>query len=112
MALTLDRTAILGWLRETDAARLEELWRSADRMRREHVGDEVHLRGLVEISNHCLRYPAKACVRETADGYHQNIAKSVQRLGRQIGQGPGASPNLRRRERGVRPAPAPRRATR
>ena len=46
---------ILAWLRETDERRLEELWRQADTVRREHVGDEVHLRGLIEISNHCVR---------------------------------------------------------
>lgn len=45
----------LAWLRETDAARLNELWSLADRTRRAHVGDVVHLRGLVEISNHCAR---------------------------------------------------------
>jgi biotin synthase len=55
MTLALDRSAILGWLTETDEARLEDLWAEADRVRREHVGDEVHLRGLIEISNHCLR---------------------------------------------------------
>lgn len=46
---------ILAWLRENDSAKLEELWREADRVRRECVGDEVHLRGLVEFSNHCAR---------------------------------------------------------
>jgi len=55
MTLALDRSAILGWLTETDETRLEKLWQEADRARREHVGDEVHLRGLIEISNHCLR---------------------------------------------------------
>ncbi len=49
------RTEILTWLREEDERRLEELWRRADAVRREHVGDAVHLRGLVEISNHCVR---------------------------------------------------------
>lgn len=49
------RNDILAWLRETDEARLEELWREADRVRHEAVGDEVHLRGLVEFSNHCVR---------------------------------------------------------
>ncbi len=48
-------TAIEAWLREDDPARLDELWRVADETRREHVGDEVHVRGLVEISNHCVR---------------------------------------------------------
>ncbi|MCX8032532.1 MAG: [FeFe] hydrogenase H-cluster radical SAM maturase HydE [Thermoleophilia bacterium] len=53
--LALSRSDILGWLLETDAERLEELWRAADEMRRATVGDEVHLRGLIEISNHCRR---------------------------------------------------------
>jgi biotin synthase len=43
------------WLREADETRLEELWRAADAMRRETVGGEVHLRGLIEISNICCR---------------------------------------------------------
>jgi len=43
------------WLREADEARLEELWTAADEVRRENVGDEVHLRGLIEIGNYCCR---------------------------------------------------------
>lgn len=43
------------WLREGDESRLAELYAKADAVRRAHVGDEVHLRGLVEISNHCVR---------------------------------------------------------
>lgn len=43
------------WLREEDEGRLEELWRRADDVRRENVGDEVHLRGLIEFSNYCVR---------------------------------------------------------
>src|SRR5919204_6586968 len=49
------RTELVGWLLESRADALEELWRRADEARRECVGDEVHLRGLVEISNHCAR---------------------------------------------------------
>ncbi|MBN1394969.1 MAG: [FeFe] hydrogenase H-cluster radical SAM maturase HydE [Pirellulales bacterium] len=49
------RSEILNWLRETDAGRLEELWRLADRTRQQYVGGEVHLRGLIELSNHCVR---------------------------------------------------------
>ena len=52
---TLDRGGILAWLRENDPARLDRLWAAADETRRRHVGDEVHLRGLIEISNHCVR---------------------------------------------------------
>lgn len=55
MTQVLDRSAILGWLKETDETRLLQLWTAADRVRREHVGEQVHLRGLIEISNHCLR---------------------------------------------------------
>ena len=51
----MQRSEIINWLRETDPGRLEDLWRLADRTRRENVGDEVHLRGLVELSNHCVR---------------------------------------------------------
>jgi len=51
----MDNTEILGWLRETDDTRLEELWARADAVRKGVVGDEVHLRGLLEISNYCVR---------------------------------------------------------
>ena len=51
----IDRAGILAWLHETDPSRLSRLYRRADAVRHERVGDEVHLRGLVEISNHCIR---------------------------------------------------------
>ncbi len=54
-AQPLDRDLVLAWLKEEDPERLEELWRVADETRRRHVGDAVHLRGLIEISNHCVR---------------------------------------------------------
>jgi biotin synthase len=43
------------WLREEDPSRLELLWSRADSVRRQYVGDAVHLRGLIEISNFCVR---------------------------------------------------------
>jgi len=43
------------WLRETDSAKLQSLWEQADAVRKNSVGDEVHLRGLIEISNLCRR---------------------------------------------------------
>lgn len=51
----MERRELLDWLHETDERRLEELWCRADEVRRAGVGDEVHLRGLVEISNVCAR---------------------------------------------------------
>jgi len=51
----LTREAIEYWLRETDEARLEALWAAADETRRRCVGGAVHLRGLIEVSNYCVR---------------------------------------------------------
>ncbi len=43
------------WLREDDPQALATLWEVADELRRRYVGDEVHIRGLLEISNNCAR---------------------------------------------------------
>lgn len=51
----MTKDEILSWLKTDDESRLAELWRMADAVRRQYVGDEVHLRGLVEISNICAR---------------------------------------------------------
>lgn len=51
----ISRDHILNCLRETDDQRLESLWRRADDTRRRCVGNDVHLRALLEISNHCRR---------------------------------------------------------
>ena len=51
----LTENEIIAWLREEDPQKLEELFRKADLLRRQHVGEAVHLRGLVEISNICRR---------------------------------------------------------
>jgi biotin synthase len=51
----MQRNETLNWLRETDPARLDDLWRLADQTRQKFVGGEVHLRGLVEVSNYCVR---------------------------------------------------------
>jgi biotin synthase len=51
----MDLVAIEAWLRSEDPQELAGLWTKADEVRRKFVGDAVHLRGLVEISNHCVR---------------------------------------------------------
>ena len=63
MSLAMDKNEILNWLRETDAERLKNLWQRADETRRRHVGDAVHLRGLVEVSNYCARQCAYCGLR-------------------------------------------------
>jgi biotin synthase len=51
----MEHAEILNWLREDDSGRLDWLYRRADLVRREQVGDAVHMRGLVEFSNYCAR---------------------------------------------------------
>ncbi|MBN2494121.1 MAG: [FeFe] hydrogenase H-cluster radical SAM maturase HydE [Deltaproteobacteria bacterium] len=51
----MQREEILGWLRQDRPDALERLQKRADRVRRERVGDAVHLRAIVEISNVCAR---------------------------------------------------------
>ncbi|WP_243294594.1 [FeFe] hydrogenase H-cluster radical SAM maturase HydE [Geothrix mesophila] len=51
----LDHAGLMAWLREESPGALDRLWAEADRVRREHVGDAVHLRGLIEVSSHCVR---------------------------------------------------------
>lgn len=51
----MNKEQILAWLKTENETQLEDLWRLADETRRKHVGDEVYLRGLVEVSNICAR---------------------------------------------------------
>jgi biotin synthase len=54
-AKPLGNEDLIAWLRQDDEAELAKLWATADVVRRENVGDAVHLRGLVELSNACRR---------------------------------------------------------
>ena len=51
----LSKLDLLGWLHESQPSRLQELYDWANTVRSEHVGGAVHLRGLIEISSHCIR---------------------------------------------------------
>ncbi|MGA3009468.1 MAG: [FeFe] hydrogenase H-cluster radical SAM maturase HydE [Terracidiphilus sp.] len=51
----LTKLDLIEWLRESRSTRLAELYQWANEVRRERVGDAVHLRGLIEISSHCTR---------------------------------------------------------
>ncbi len=51
----LTQSEILDWLREVRPGRLQELYERADSVRQQNVGDAIHLRGLIEISSHCVR---------------------------------------------------------
>ena len=54
---------ILAWLREENPDRLNTLWAWANETRHLHVGDSIHLRGLVEISSRCIRQCAYCGLR-------------------------------------------------
>ena len=64
----MQHAEIVGWLREARPERLAELWRTADRVRQENVGGEVFLRGLIEISNYCVRLCAYCGLRAANAG--------------------------------------------
>lgn len=51
----MDRQEIVQWLKCSPGEELDSLREKADQLRRLSVGDEVHLRGLVELSNICSR---------------------------------------------------------
>lgn len=51
----MNENQIIEWLRQDDEQKLKILWQEANQTRIEHVGDAVHLRGLIEISNICVR---------------------------------------------------------
>ncbi|MGD9638507.1 MAG: [FeFe] hydrogenase H-cluster radical SAM maturase HydE [Alphaproteobacteria bacterium] len=53
--MELNKEQITSWLKETDENKLKELFEEADNIRKECVGDEIHLRGLIEFSNCCYR---------------------------------------------------------
>lgn len=51
----MDHSTLIDRLTDNSPEALASLWEQADRVRRANVGDEVHLRGLVEISSFCRR---------------------------------------------------------
>ncbi|MBW1806666.1 MAG: [FeFe] hydrogenase H-cluster radical SAM maturase HydE [Deltaproteobacteria bacterium] len=59
----MNRSDILYWLCENRPEKLPKLWQWANRVRRENAGGEIHLRGLIEISNHCVRQCAYCGLR-------------------------------------------------
>ena len=59
---------LVAWLREADEVRLAELWHKADTTRQRYVGGQVHLRGLIEFSNYCVRLCAYCGLRAPNDG--------------------------------------------
>jgi len=53
--MKVERKQIISYLKQTQPTELEKLLAQADKVRRDNVGDEIHLRGLIEFSNICSR---------------------------------------------------------
>lgn len=64
----LSHAEIEAWLQIEDELALESLWQAADQARARSVGSQVHLRGLVEISNYCARGCTYCGIREPNRG--------------------------------------------
>ena len=88
----MNENEIIQWLREENPDRLAELFRRADDVRREHVGDAIHLRGLVELSNVCRRnclYCGMRAAHDTIERYRLTADEAIQgaRLAAEFGYG-------------------------
>ncbi|HSM52379.1 MAG TPA: radical SAM protein, partial [Thermoanaerobaculia bacterium] len=88
----ISRAEVLAWLRTEGEEALAPLWERADRVRRQRVGDAVHLRGLVDISNHCVRecaYCGLAAGREGLGRYRMSADEvlACARLAERFGYG-------------------------
>lgn len=53
---SLDKTDIINLLNLSDPRELDKLYNKADEVRKKHKGDEVHMRGIIELSNYCARW--------------------------------------------------------
>ncbi|MCK9594900.1 MAG: [FeFe] hydrogenase H-cluster radical SAM maturase HydE [Candidatus Omnitrophica bacterium] len=53
--MLLTKEQAVGLLLDTDKKTVAGLFRQADATRRKYVGDQVHLRGLIEFSNYCRK---------------------------------------------------------
>lgn len=80
------------WLRQSDPHKLEPLWTAADAVRQENVGDAVHLRGLIEISNYCVRrctYCGLAADNKEMTRYRMNADEIFAAAEKAVGYGYG-----------------------
>ena len=66
---------LAAWLSTDDSSKMELLFSSARKVKGEAVGDAVHLRGLIELSNICTKnclYCGIRCGNHKVERYHLN----------------------------------------
>ena len=83
-------TALLAGLLAATGDAAQAICRTADAVRREAMGDEVFLRGIIEFSNHCRNDCAYCGIRRGSRGvqrYRMTPEELVEEAGRVRGQG-------------------------
>ena len=85
-------TEIRNWLLEKAPKKLQSLWSEADSVRWKNVGNDVFLRGLVEISNICRRNCLYCGIRSgnaTTELYRLPMAELIEtaKLAKRLGYG-------------------------
>lgn len=64
---SLSKEEIRGLLDEGDPNRVTQLYREADQIRKVCMGDEIHIRGVIEFSNYCRRNCLYCGLRKSND---------------------------------------------
>ena len=84
------REDILYFLTTREPGEVEALYAEADRVRRECVGDEIHLRAIIEFSNHCRRDCRYCGIRRNFPGvtrYRMSVGEVVDAAAAAVDQG-------------------------
>jgi len=84
------REDILYFLSTQDPGEVSALYTEADRVRRGIVGDEIHLRAIIEFSNHCFRNCRYCGIRRDFPGvtrYRMRINEVVEAAAAAVGLG-------------------------
>jgi len=50
-----DKPTIIEYLETEEQVKIDWLYAHADKLRKRYMGDEIHIRGIIEFSNHCRR---------------------------------------------------------
>ena len=78
--MVLTREEIIRLLQ--DETNQKNLFKKADDIRRQYVGDEVHLRGLIEFSNICRNNCMYCGIRKGRLGFHPVAFRGAKALSR------------------------------
>ncbi len=103
----LNISGLENWLKQESSDQLLPLWHNANQIRDKYVGNEVHFRGLIEISNYCSRQCLYCGIRGERKDIHryrmsdEEILKCVDKAKNyeygtiviQGGEDPGISPD-------------------